>query len=254
MRQRTRHYFADTAYETRWLLANHPGDPRAVIGTSTSSPAESIGGLAVPNHILDLRLFQYALVSAEQGSFRRAAAALNVQQSTVSRGVRSLEHRVGAELFERGYAGIRPTPAGNRFLEEAMRGFDYLTRAMQRVGALQRGEHGELMVSVSMPLSILGDAFERFKEEYAGISVEIVESTTRKSRLLVEQRKVDIAFVASIPANGALRALHLPDQRLVAVLPKYHPMAVAREVDLQELQRELFILSASGLPAGQLSP
>ncbi|MDB5203925.1 MAG: hypothetical protein JWP26_3824 [Devosia sp.] len=41
----------------------------------------------MPERIRDLRHFHYALASAEHGSFRRAAAALNVQQSTVSRGV-----------------------------------------------------------------------------------------------------------------------------------------------------------------------
>lgn len=93
----------------------------------------------MPETNLDLRVFRYALASAEHGSFRRAAAALNVQQSTVSRGVRSLEHRVGVALFERGHAGIRPTVAGDRFLQEATLGLDHLARAMQRVGALQRG-------------------------------------------------------------------------------------------------------------------
>ena len=112
----------------------------------------------MPDRILDLRLFRYALTSAEHGSFRRAAAALNVQQSTVSRGVRNLEHRVGAELFERGHAGIRPTPAGDRFLEEAIRGFDHLERAMQRVIAVQRGEHGDLTVGLSVPIVLLGRA------------------------------------------------------------------------------------------------
>lgn len=62
----------------------------------------------------------------------------------------TLEHRLGAKLFERDHAGIRPTPAGERFLEEATLGFDHLQRAMQRVGALQRGEHGELTVGVKV--------------------------------------------------------------------------------------------------------
>lgn len=85
----------------------------------------------MPNDVLDLRLFRYALASAELGSFRRAAAALNIQQSTVSRGVRNLEHRIGAELFERDHSGVRPTVAGDRFLEEATLGFDHLRRATE---------------------------------------------------------------------------------------------------------------------------
>lgn len=201
----------------------------------------------MPDRVFDLRLFRYALASAEHGSFRRAAGALNVQQSTVSRGVRSLEYRIGAELFERGHAGVRPTPAGHRFLEEATLGFDHLTRAMIRVGALQRGEHGELTVGVSVPFTLLGDAFERFRDGYPGVSVEIVEGASSASSVLVQQRKVDVAFVAKSPRHGTPQSLRLRDERMIAVLPESHPLARARRVDLKELHPERFILSDGGL-------
>ncbi|BCH29803.1 LysR family transcriptional regulator [Mesorhizobium sp. L-8-10] len=201
----------------------------------------------MPDIPLDFRLFQYALASAEHGSFRRAAAALNVQQSTVSRGVRSLEHRVGAEIFERGHAGIRPTPAGDRFLEEAVLGFDHLRRAMQRIGALQRGEHGELTVAVSVPFVLLRELFERFRKEAKGISVEIVENTSTASWALVQQRMVDVAFLAGTCGRGAPRSLHLRSERMTAVLPKSHPLAAAPRLSLEDLRRERFILCAGGL-------
>ncbi len=201
----------------------------------------------MPERILDLRQFHYALASAEHRSFRRAAAALHVQQSTVSRGVRNLEHRVGAELFERGHAGIRPTPAGDRFLEEALQGIDHLKRAMQRVGALQRGEHGELAIGASVPVALFGDLLERFHDEYEGVALEVVESTTRASCALVQQRKVDIAFVANGHADGSPRSLRLHDERMFVVLPKSHRLAGARAVLLEELRPERFILSPGGL-------
>lgn len=201
----------------------------------------------MPDRILDLRLFRYALASAEQGSFRRAAAALNVQQSTVSRGVRSLEDRVKAKLFERDHSGIRPTPAGDRFLEESTLGFDHLRRALARAEALQRGEHGELTVGVSVPFSVLGDLFERFRARHGGVSVEIVESTSSGSWALVRQRSVDVAFVARTNGNGAARSLHLRDERMMAVLPQSHSLANARKLSFEELRRERFILGASGV-------
>lgn len=197
--------------------------------------------------IRDLRHFHYALASAEHGSFRRAAAALNVQQSTVSRGIRSLEHLVGAELFERGHGGIRPTSAGDLFLREAILGFDHLERAIQRVGALLRGEYGDLMVGVSVPLTALDDALERFRKEYEGVSVEIVESTTGASFALIRQRKLDVAFVANSPADGILSSLHLRDERMTVLLPNSHRLANARELDLEDLRHERIILSTGGL-------
>lgn len=201
----------------------------------------------MPDRILDLRLFRYALASAEHGSFRRAATALNIQQSTVSRGVRSLEDRVKAKLFERDHAGIRPTPAGHRFLEEATLGFDHLSRALQRAEASQRGEHGELTVGVGVPFSVLGDLFERFRASQGGVSVEIAETTSGASSALVQQRSVDVAFVGSLQGNGPARSLHLRDAPMAAVLPKSHPLAGARKVSFEDLGRERFIFGASGI-------
>lgn len=201
----------------------------------------------MPDRTLDLRLFRYALASAEHGSFRRAAAALNVQHASISRGVRDLEYRLKAQLFERDHAGIRPTPAGERFLKEAALGFDHLERAMRRVGALQRGEHGELIVSVSVPFMVLAELVERFRKDYGGVSVEIVEATSAASWALVQQRRVDVAFVAGTRDNGPARSLHLRDERMVAVLPRSHPLAGQSSVSLQDLRLERFILCAGGL-------
>ncbi len=199
------------------------------------------------DRILDLRLFRYALASAEHGSFRRAAAILNVQQSTVSRGVRSLEDRVKAKLFERNHSGIRPTPVGDRFLEEATLGFDHLSRALQRAEASQRGEHGELTVGVSVPFSVLGDLFERFRARHGSVSVEIVETTSGASSALVQQRSVDVAFVGGPHGNGLAQSLYLRDERMVAVLPTSHPLASASKVSFEDLRQERFILGASGI-------
>jgi DNA-binding transcriptional LysR family regulator len=125
----------------------------------------------MPKHLVDFKLFQYALTSAEQGSFRQAAAKLNVQQSTISRGVQNLEYRVGAALFERDHAGIRPTPVGEQFLQEASLGFDHLKRALERAEALQRGDQGELRVGLSVPFAMLGTLFKRFSAGQDGVSV-----------------------------------------------------------------------------------
>lgn len=201
----------------------------------------------MPDRIFDLRLFRYALASAEHGSFRRAAAALDVQQSTVSRGVRSLEDRVKAKLFERDHSGIRPTPAGDRFLAEATLGLDHLRRALRRAEALQHGDLGELTVGVSVPFSVLGDLFERFRTSHDGVSVELVESTSGASAALAQQRSVDVAFVGKVHGNGAVQSLHLHDERMMAVLPKSHPLADARKVNFEDLRHEWFILTATGV-------
>jgi DNA-binding transcriptional LysR family regulator len=55
---------------------------------------------------MELRHIRYVLTAAEHGSFHRAAAALSVKQSVVSRRIRDLEDGLGACLFVRQHTGV----------------------------------------------------------------------------------------------------------------------------------------------------
>jgi DNA-binding transcriptional LysR family regulator len=66
-------------------------------------------------------MMRWAITAAQYRSLRQAAEALNIRQSTLSRGLRQLEHELGAVLFERTNGGTRPTPEGHEFLEAARR-------------------------------------------------------------------------------------------------------------------------------------
>lgn len=196
---------------------------------------------------VDFRLVRLALASAQYGSFRQAAIALNVQQSSVSKAVRALEHRVGVELFERSHTGIQATLAGGRFLEEAALGFDSLERAIERVGAVRSNEQGELSVVTSIPLRLFADVLEHFRRVHAGVSVEITEGNCDATALLVQRRKVDVGFVARVRSDADVRSMHLRNEQMIAVLPKSHRLAKCPSLTLAQLRSEHFILSSGGL-------
>lgn len=201
----------------------------------------------VRERVFEYRLFRYALSAAEYGSFRRAAAALNVEPSSVSKGVRTLEHRMGVTLFERSHAGIRATAAGARFLEEAMLGLDHLERALLRVDAIERVERGELTIAHSVPLDLVGDVFEVFGKKHRDVAVAVVEGTCDASAMLVEQRRADLAFVGKESNSQRTTSLHIGDEQLFAVLPRSHGLASVREISSRDLASETIILGASGL-------
>src|SRR5260221_13534857 len=54
---------------------------------------------------VDLQHLRYAVAAADHGSFRRAGEVLLLQQSTLSRCIRQLEHVGGMILFERSSGG-----------------------------------------------------------------------------------------------------------------------------------------------------
>ena len=59
------------------------------------------------NPKIELTSVMQALKVAEHLSFRRAAEALGVCQSSVSKRVRALENLLGVDLFDRHHAGVQ---------------------------------------------------------------------------------------------------------------------------------------------------
>lgn len=67
----------------------------------------------------DIRQLRYAIAAADHGSFYRAARALEIEQSTLSRNIVKLERSIGMPIFERSRAGVTATLAGSTFLSGA---------------------------------------------------------------------------------------------------------------------------------------
>ena len=84
---------------------------------------------ARPIPLVALNVFATAM---RTGTFTRAAAALGVTQSAVSRQIRFLEDEIGTTLFVRHKLGLRPTPAGETL-------FATVEEALGRIAATYRG-------------------------------------------------------------------------------------------------------------------
>jgi LysR family hca operon transcriptional activator len=68
---------------------------------------------------VELRLYRYVVVLAEELNFTRAAARLHVAQPSLSKQIRELESYLGAQLFERTKRDVRLTAAAEAFTAEA---------------------------------------------------------------------------------------------------------------------------------------
>lgn len=120
----------------------------------------------------DLRVF---LAAARGGSSRAAAEALGINQSTVSRRMRSLEERAGVRLLDRSSTGFSLTEAGAELLELA----EGMERAVSEVERRLHGRDLELEGSVrlSLPdflLSGVAAHLASFATDYPRIEVELI--------------------------------------------------------------------------------
>lgn len=137
---------------------------------------------------------------ADTGGFSAAAGTLGLTPSAVSHSVRGTERRIGAVLFERGRAGARPTPAGEKAVAHArrvLRLLDVLT-ADARAAARSGAAAGPLRIAAfrSAALHLVPPVLDRLRARYPGIEprVRIVREVGRGAAGEVADGKADIAL------------------------------------------------------------
>ncbi len=202
----------------------------------------------MPDPTLDLRNLRYVILAAERGSFRRVAAEIGVQQSTVSRRIQVVESKLGTMIFERHSGGVRLTAAGETFLRDATIGAHHLRRAVQAVTCLKRGGQGELRIGlfVSLAAGFLGELVERYRERYEGIELRFEEGTADRNLGRVISGELDVAFVTGMPVPPGCETLQLWKERIFVALPSSHALSGQQEVSWDEIRQERFVVSEGG--------
>jgi DNA-binding transcriptional LysR family regulator len=89
------------------------------------------------------------LAVARHGSFRAAAAALEMSTSALSQAVASLEGRIGTRLFHRTTRSVRLTEAGERFVAEVAPAIASIRGAIERASDQGDAPTGTLRINTS---------------------------------------------------------------------------------------------------------
>ena len=112
---------------------------------------------------------------ARAGTVRRAAAALGVHHSTVSRRVERLESRLGTRLFERHPEGYVPTPAGETLIEVALEFADRMAGVSSRLSGVDDRPVGRVVLTMPTPLAAAAFAprLHELAETYPDIELEL---------------------------------------------------------------------------------
>ncbi len=187
---------------------------------------------------VDTRLLRYFVAVAERLSFTEAAKDLYVAQPSLSRQIRQLEDRLGADLFTR--PDVRLTPAGEHLLPAARRhlaDWQHTTRLVRTTAAAAGGvlRFGFVVTG--------GGALARraravFAERHPDATVELKRFEWGGEARALREGLVDVAFVW-LPAD--LDGLHgetvATERRWVAVAAT-HRLAGRRAVAIADLRDE----------------
>jgi DNA-binding transcriptional LysR family regulator len=186
----------------------------------------------------------------ESGSFVKAAKALGVTQSAVSRAVSKLEARIGIRLFHRTTRTVTLTGEGRQFYEEIAPLINGIENAVTLASGAGTSVKGHLRVNIDPFFSRLLVAPEigAFLERHPELSLELV-TRSLLGDLVSEGFDVGIRFGDPAPSSLVVRKL-LDTRILTVAAPRYIERfgRPKKPSDLRHHQCLQFRNSATGQP------
>jgi len=197
---------------------------------------------------LDLRKLELFYWVAELKSFSLAADHLSLRQPTVSAHVRELEEKLGGKILNRVGGGVTPTALGQVLLERAKALLGLKRETLAALDHFHGRVRGELLIGGSnipgeyiLPRK-LGAFIKKYPEVKPilriGDSAGIVET--------VLDGEVEVGFVGFKGEDRRLSFQKIWRDEMVLTVPKGHPWARHKSVDVSVLAKEGFISREGG--------
>lgn len=194
---------------------------------------------------MELRHLRYFVTVAELGSISRAAEKLFMAQPPLSAQIRQLEDEVGASLLLRVPRGVRLTPAGRSFLDDARAILARSQQAAVRARELEAGQRRTWRIGL-MPSSthtLLPGLLRRVQDTALPVRIETRElaPSSRQLRAL-RNDELDLGFLRpGDDFSGGDIVAGIDDPYCLA-LPPGHPLAAgAGPLPLRQAAHEVFV-------------
>lgn len=187
---------------------------------------------------------------ARQGQIRGTAGILGITEQGVRNRLLTLEAQLGVELYRKSRGPRRATvltEQGRRFLPHALA---FLERARELCQAVDVDAGGhEIHVAASQYLTryVLIDVLKAFRAEAPDIHVRVSTMNEREIEdALLGNPDVTFGLAAPYESSTEITYQHLFSMGWSLICPRKHPLAARRQVTLDALANEPFILYERG--------
>jgi DNA-binding transcriptional LysR family regulator len=198
-----------------------------------------------------LRVF---VAVAERQHVTRAAAALNMTQSTASAALAALESRHGTRLFDRVGRGLALNDAGRTLLPYAREVLLAANRAEEALSDLAGLRRGTLRIGASQTVASywLPQRMVRFSEMHPLIDLALEVQNTSQVAAAVLSGEADLGLVEGPVRSPELEVTPIATDSLALVAAASHPLA-GRDVGLDDLRGERWVMREVGSGTRQVA-
>jgi LysR family transcriptional regulator, low CO2-responsive transcriptional regulator len=197
-----------------------------------------------------LNLHQLATfqVVAKHCSFVRAAEELHFSQPAVSAQIRLLEKSLGLKLFDQIGRKTHLTQAGEELFLYSQKIFSVIDETLEIMEALRSPYYGRLSVGADTTVGsyVIPGLLGKFQQIYpqVEISLQVLNRLALIDALM--NNRVEMAIMGAVPDDMPVEIEPLAYNPLVLVAAPTHRLAGIKNVPIEELGREHFLLREPG--------
>lgn len=196
--------------------------------------------------LMETHEIRYFLAVAETLNFTQAAKACKVSQPALTRGVKSLEDKLGAgQLIHRERSNTHLTELG-----QMMR--PYFQQICEQMEAAHNVATGYVTLSdVTLRIGLMStigprnlvDFLVDFQRRYKGLTIEIIDGSTYELEEQMQRGELDVAIYSQ--PNGAypdtLHAIPLFSEKFMVLLPPGHRLVQQATIQMADLNGENYL-------------
>ncbi len=181
-------------------------------------------------------------------SFSKAAEDLFLTQPTVSGHILALEQSLSIRLFDRTSKGVHLTKAGKVFLEYASKILSYRKDLLNVLSEFSEGIRGDLSLGAStIPGEyLLPKLIGHFRRDHPRSMLSLKIADSREIVQYVLEDGVEFGIIGAKLKHPSLHYEKYEEDEIIVVAPPDHPLARRKNVSLEELSKEPWIIREDG--------
>lgn len=176
------------------------------------------------------------------GSLTKAAQALGITQSAVSHIIAGLEEELGFTLLTRTRVGTKLTPNGEKIMPLIEKILIDNEELMQTAADIRGLNGGTVRIGTFTSVAVhwLPGIIKEFKQYYPNVEFKLSNGDYHDVDKWLSEGSVDIGFI-TLPTSLSCKSITLLEDRLLAVIPPDHELALADSFPLKRMENEQFI-------------
>ena len=187
---------------------------------------------------IDTLGIQAFMAIADEGSFHKAARALHITQTALTRRLQNLEANLGVKLVERTTRSVALTSIGRDFLPHGHRLLTELQTTLVEIRESGKAQRGNISIACVPTVGVhyLPHIIKEYSARYPNNRIKILDNLSAGVTEAVLRREVEFGIKQGGSHHPELTSIPLLQDRYVLICRDDHPLAARKKLSWKQLE------------------